>query len=197
MATARPARRLSSEARHDQLAAIAQDVIARDGHAGFSLDEVADRADVTRNLLYHYFPRGRLDLFLAAVHRGGAEITDGWVTDADLPLEQRVASNFTRLVDHARGPSPAWLVYRQARASAEPEIHEALAIYHDRIVSAVAQNHLGTPDPPPLVRIALLGYLAFAETVFDEMRASGQPEAEVFPVLGRVLADVISAAAGS
>ena len=37
-------------------------VVAEQGFARFSLDKVAARVeDVTRNLLYHYFPRGRPD----------------------------------------------------------------------------------------------------------------------------------------
>src|SRR5881398_1956741 len=123
MPAARAPRRLSSDARRAQLAEIAQELIARDGHAGFSL---AERADVTRNLLYHYFPRGRLDLFIAAVRRGGEEIAGGWVVDEQIPREERIAANFAHVVAHARGPSAAWVVYRQARASAEPEVLEAI-----------------------------------------------------------------------
>src|SRR4051794_34491303 len=135
MAAARAPRRMSSDDRREQLAAIAQDLIARDGHAGFSLDEVAERADVTRNLLYHYFPRGRMDLFLAAVHRGGEEIAGGWVTDESIPRDQRIAANFAHVVEHATGPSAAWLVYRQARASADAEVLAAISDYVDRIVA--------------------------------------------------------------
>ena len=71
----RKARRLAPAARRDQLADAAMAVIARQGFAEFSLDAVAQRAGVTRNLLYHYFPRGRLDLFLAALDRAGSELT--------------------------------------------------------------------------------------------------------------------------
>src|SRR3954454_6014733 len=111
MATARSPRRMSSDDRREQLASIAPELAARNGHAGLSLDEVAERADVTRNLLYHYFPRGRDDLFLAAVHRGGQEIAGGWTTDERIPREQRIAQNFAHVVKHASRPSAAWLVY--------------------------------------------------------------------------------------
>src|SRR5687768_16265101 len=109
MAAARTPRRLSSEARREQLAGAAQELIARDGYAGSPPDDLAERADVTRNLLYHYFPRGRLDIFLAALHKGGAELTGGWVTDPDLPIAERVAANFARVVEAARTPTPGWL----------------------------------------------------------------------------------------
>ena len=203
MAATRPPRRLTSDARREQLAAIAQELIARDGHAGFALEQVAERADVTRNLLYHYFPRGRLDLFLAAVHRGGEQIAGGWVIDERIPRDQRVAANFRHVVEHARGPSAAWLVYRQARASTEPEVVEAISGYVDRIVSAVSLNQLGTTDPPPLARVALMGFVAFTEVAFDEARAQGVAPETVMPLLARTLASSmeavqeLSAAAGS
>jgi AcrR family transcriptional regulator len=189
----RAPRRLSSEARRAQLAEIAQELIARNGHAGFSLDEVAERADVTRNLLYHYFPRGRIDLFLAAVHLGGDQIAGGWVIDEQIPREERIAANFAHVVEHAQGPSAAWLVYRQARASAEPEVLEAISGYVDRIVSAVALNQLGTTDPPPLARVALTGFVAFTEVAFDEARAQGLAPEVVMPLLARALAGAMEA----
>jgi AcrR family transcriptional regulator len=190
---ARAPRRLSSEARRAQLAEIAQDLIARDGHAGLSLDEVADRADVTRNLLYHYFPRGRLDLFLAAVDRGGEQIAGGWTTDESIPREQRIAANFAHVVEHATGPSSAWVVYRQARASADPEVLEAISSHVDRIVSAVALNQLGTTDPPPLARVALQGFVAFTEVAFDDARSQGVPPETVMQLLAKTLAGTMDA----
>ena len=61
-------------------------VVARDGFSSFSLDEVADRADVTRNLLYHYFPDGRSDIIRAVAEQAGHALTDDWVTDESIPL---------------------------------------------------------------------------------------------------------------
>ena len=190
---ARPPRRLSSEARREQLAELAQQLIARDGYAGFSLDELAERADVTRNLLYHYFPRGRLDLFLAAVHHGGEQMTGEWVTDPDVPLEERLAANFARTLEHARGPSQAWLVHRQARAAGEPEVEQALGIYLERVIAGISLNHFATASPAPLARAAIAGYLSFAETVLDEARTRKLPEAQVLQLLATNLLAAVEA----
>ena len=56
-------------------------VVAEQGFTEFSLDDVAARADVTRNLLYHYFPRGRADVALAVAEAAGHRLTDEWITD--------------------------------------------------------------------------------------------------------------------
>src|SRR4051794_30990028 len=189
------ARRLSPEARRDQLAEIAQELIAADGYASFSLDALAERAGVTRNLLYHYFPRGRLDLFLAAIERGGEQLTGDWVTDSDLPLPERQAANFARMIDHARGPSPAWSVHRQARAVAEPEVQQMHGRYIARVVDAICLNNFGTAKPPKLATAAIRSYVAFAETMLDQAREQRLPLEAVGGVLVRTLDAVIASVA--
>ena len=147
------ARRLPPEQRRAQLAQAALAVAAEQGYAGLSLDEVGERAGVTRNLLYHYFPRGRLDVFLAALERAGDELTGDFIVDPGRPLAERLAANTDRAIEHAARASDAWLVWRHARSAAEPEIQAVLERYRDEVVRGMALNHLGTDDPPPLARV--------------------------------------------
>jgi AcrR family transcriptional regulator len=194
MAPTRAPRRLSREARREQLVESAMPVLADQGFGEFSLEEVAARADVTRNLLYHYFPRSRPDLALAVVERSGEILTADWVTDPELPLDVRLAANFARMAAHAIGPSDAWRIYRRARASERPEIAEVVERYLGTVISSISTNHLGTPDPPPLVRIALNGFIAYAETALDQARASGVPGPQVMQLLSDTLVATIKAA---
>src|SRR5262245_9976730 len=113
-------RRLPPEQRRAQLAEAALAVAARQGYAGLSLDDVGERAGVTRNLLYHYFPRGRLDVFLAALERAGDELTGDFIVDPEQPVAERLAANTMRAIEHAEGASDAWLVWRHGRSAAEP-----------------------------------------------------------------------------
>lgn len=191
----RAPRRLSQAARREQLVDAATAEIAREGFTDFSLDAVAERADVTRNLLYHYFPRGRLDLFLAALERAGSELTEGWVVDSDLPALERTAANFERVADHVLTPTDAWLVYRQARGLADPEVQALMRRLADTVLSSVSMNQLGTADPSPLARVALSAYLAFVETALDEARERGVGRDEVRPLLVEALASTLNAAA--
>jgi len=191
---ARAPRRLSSDARREQLVALAMPVLAEQGLADFSLEDVAEPADVTRNLLYHYFPRGRPDIVLAVVKQAGHELTGSWVTDPTLPLADRVAANVAQMMPHALGPSDAWRIHRRARAADQPELNEIVAGYLEQIISSISLNHLGTPDPPALVRLALNAYLAFAETIADEARTTNTPPAAVMQILTDTLIAAIQAA---
>jgi AcrR family transcriptional regulator len=188
-------RRLSREQRREQLLAAATPILARQGFADYSFDEIAARAGVTRNLLYHYFPRGRPDLTLAVVERAGRQLTEGWVVDGALPLSERLASNFARITEHALGPTHAWQIHRRARAAGEPELREVVARFVAVVIASVSENHLGTPDPPPLVHLALIGFVAFAEAVLDEARVTSAPREQVMRVLADTLVATITAAA--
>ena len=186
-------RRLPPEQRRAQLADAALALAARQGQAGLSLDDVAERAGVTRNLLYHYFPRGRLDVFLAALTRAGDTLTGDFIVDPSRPLAERLAANTDRALEHAEQGSDAWLVWSHARSAAEPEIQAVLDRYRDAVVTGMALNHLGTADPPPLARVALRAYLDFHQTALDEWRSSGLDRGALLALLERTLVATVSA----
>jgi AcrR family transcriptional regulator len=194
--SARPPRRLPRGARRAQLVAAATPVAALQGLSDFSLDEVALRADVTRNLLYHYFPRGRPDLTLAVVEEAGRVLTDDWVVDEAIPLPERLATNVGRLIDHAMRPSDAWQLYRLARVTTDPEVRGVFDRFVDTVIASISLNQLGTTDPPPLARAALVGFFAFFEAALEEARAAALPRARVLAMLNETLVATLRAAEG-
>ena len=63
---------MSRDARRAQVLAVAQELFAREGYHHVSMDDIADRAEVSKPVLYRHFP-SKLDLYLAVVdHRGEA-----------------------------------------------------------------------------------------------------------------------------
>ena len=160
-------------------------LVAEQGLSAFSLDELARRADVTRNLLYHYFPRGRPDILVAVGERAGHQLTDGWVTDESIPLEERMAANFQRFIAHSEEPSVAWIIHRLGRASNEPELHGIIERFEDIVISSVSLNNFGTADPPPIARLGIKGFIAFSEAVLDDARETGMPRAQVLQLVAQ------------
>lgn len=194
MPVAHAPRRLPKQARYEQLVSAAMPVVAEQGLSDFSLEEIGERAGVTRNLLYHYFPRGRPDLVLAVVDRAGRELTAGWVVDDSLPLAERLEANFARLARHALTPTDAWRIHRRARAADQPEVDELVQRYGELVVASISRNHLGTERPPRLVHLALSGYVAFAEAVLDQARVTRVPRVQVMRLLSDTLVSTIASA---
>lgn len=170
------------------------EIVAEQGFAEFSLDQVTDRAGVTRKLLYHYFPRGRQDVVLAVAERAGHELTDDWIVGGSLPLAQRLAANVARIVEHAMAPSTAWTIYRLARAAPDPHVRDSVQRFVDVVIAGISTNHLGTADPPLIVRLAIRGYLMFFESMLDDTRGTGAPVEDVLAVLNDTLIAAIESA---
>lgn len=177
-------RRLAGVARQRQLVAAAIPVAARQGLAALSLEGVAHRAGVTRNLLYHYFPRGRADLALAVVQEAERQLTSSGVGPAGL----------AGWLDHALAPTHAWRIHRLAAGAVDPELRAALAEILANRIGALSSAHLNTEHPPPLIETALRGYLGFAEAALEFGRGAGLSRSELAGLLDHMLAAALGIA---
>lgn len=181
LATKDAGRRLSRQARRDQLVSAAFPLVARHGPADLSLDEVAERAAVTRNLLYHYFPGGRADLVGAVVDEAERQLA------GQSPL-QDLDQAIARVLDHALAPTHAWRIHRMARAL------PALAGRVEATSAAIgALREFAGGEPSVQTELALHGYVAYAEAVLDRARVVGAPRAEVLGLLSQTLRAVVAA----
>ena len=190
-------RRLPPAERRDQLIDAALSIAARKGIDKLAFEAVANRAGVTRNLVYHYFPGGRQELLEAAVHRAGEQLSSDWVTDPEMPLGERLAANLNRMIDHAAAPTDAWQLYRQGRGTVDPALLEIAAAYRERVIANISLNQLGTSNPPPVVRIALDGFIAYAERVVEAAIAEKMPREQVIELVGGTLMAAMNAGAGA
>jgi AcrR family transcriptional regulator len=192
-----PPRRLPPAERREQLIDSALAIAAQEGYENLAFEKVANKAGVTRNLVYHYFPGGRQELLEAAVHRAGEQLSSGWVTDPEIPLGERLTSNLNRMMDHAEQPTDAWQLYRQGRGTVDPKLLEIARLYRERVIGTIALNQLGTSEPPPIVRIALDGFLAYVETVIESALEQEMPREQVIELVGGTLMSAMNAAAGA
>lgn len=71
--------------RRSQLLAVALDLFAAEGFHHVSMDDIADRAQVSKPVLYRHFP-SKLDLYLALVDEQGARLLSA-VERAVAPIE--------------------------------------------------------------------------------------------------------------
>ena len=69
MAEAKPRVRMNAVARRALLLEVAESVFVEQGFTQSGLAEIADRAGVSKTLLYHYFPDGRPELYREVMSR--------------------------------------------------------------------------------------------------------------------------------
>lgn len=186
--------RTPATVRRDQLVRSAIDRFAADGFPDVELRDIAADVGVTRNLIHHYFPGGKSELYLAAVRLACAELSEALDVSDEVPLDTKMPANIAGYLDQILSPSPAYVLYARATHSADDEVRAAAAATRSAIASGVAHNHLGTGAPSAPVLAALIAYIAFAEAAGEQWRVTGLEDRAQ---LERLLADVLVALVAS
>lgn len=96
--------------RRAQVLSVAQELFSRDGFHHASMDDIADRAGVSKPVLYRHFP-SKLELYLAVVdHRGDAlvaAVDQALTTARERPVQSTVRSTAPGAAHGSAGPEVA------------------------------------------------------------------------------------------
>ena len=108
-----PRRRLSPDDRRAELLALGAEVFGQRPYDEVRIDEIAERAGVSRALMYHYFPDKRA--FFAAVVKGQAdqlfETTNTPPTPGQNLFEEVRSGVLAYMQYHQEHPHAAWAAY--------------------------------------------------------------------------------------
>lgn len=125
MSTEGPAyRRMEADARRGALIATARTLFAEHGYEPLSMAQIARAAEISKPLLYHYFP-SKQALFAAALQQTAEELTAALRPDPSRPPTDQLAAGLLALlewVDANRAQAAALL-----RSLAAPEVAALIA----------------------------------------------------------------------
>jgi len=125
---ARPAgTRLPRPARRRQLLGAAQEIFVAHGYHAAAMDDIADRAGVSKPVLYQHFP-GKLDLYLALLDESADELV-AIVRDAlssTTDNKQRVPATFRAFFDYVGTSGEAFRLVFESDLSNEPAVRARL-----------------------------------------------------------------------
>ncbi|WP_208006892.1 TetR/AcrR family transcriptional regulator [Aeromicrobium phragmitis] len=135
-ADARPrTSRLPRTARRAQLLEVARGVFVEQGYHAASMDEIAERAGVSKPVLYQHFP-GKLDLYLALLSTSCDEIIEGVRTalasTTDNP--RRVQATIELWYDYVADQGQSFRLVFESDLTNDPEVRELV----DRVISESA-----------------------------------------------------------
>ena len=179
--TTKPAStRLPRPARRRQLLGAARDVFVAQGYHAAAMDEIAERAGVSKPVLYQHFP-GKLDLYLALLDESVAELV-GAVSAAlasTTDNRERVPATFRAFFDYVSGAGQAFRLVFESDLSNEPAVRARLdrAMYEcAEMISEFIREDAGVSnEEADLLGMALVGmaqvsarYWLSSEGAFDK-----------------------------
>jgi len=132
-----PARntRLPKRARRQQLLGAALEVFVAQGYHGAAMDDIADRAGVSKPVLYQHFP-GKLELYLALLDRSCDEIIEATrvALSATDDNKQRVAATIDAFFSYVASEEGAFRLVFESDLTNDPLVRDRV----DRVTFACA-----------------------------------------------------------
>jgi len=140
-------RRLSTDARREQLLAAGASLLAERPVDEVSIEEIARAAGVSKGLLYHYFPTKK-DFLIAALERGQEELATLTAPDPDLPPAEQLAASLDRFLTFVEEHEAAYATIFRSRGGGDQEIQAVLEAGRRQQIDAVIDS-LASWDPAP------------------------------------------------
>jgi AcrR family transcriptional regulator len=125
---ARPAgSRMPRPARRLQLLGAARDVFVAQGYHAAAMDEIAERAGVSKPVLYQHFP-GKLELYLALLDESADELVKvvSEALESTPDNRQRVPATFKAFYDYVAGAGEEFRLVFESDLSNEPAVRARL-----------------------------------------------------------------------
>src|SRR5690349_12919458 len=132
--------RLPKPARRRQLLTAAQEVFVAQGYHAAAMDEIAERAGVSKPVLYQHFP-GKLELYLALLDESAEKLT-AIVRDAlssTTENRERVPATFRAFFDFVGDEGEAFRLVFESDLSNEPAVRARLERSTHECASMISQ----------------------------------------------------------
>jgi len=156
--------RLSTEERRAQLLAIGAGLFAERPHDEVRIEEVAEIANVSRGLLYHYFPTKK-EFFAEILRMHRDRLLAMSEPDPALPVAEQLRTGLDVYLEFARAHPDGYRIVHRSADDADPEIRDicaaGVAANAERILAIVGRVRPATA----VTRLAVRGWLAFVSAL--------------------------------
>ena len=154
--------RLPRPARRRQLLGAAREVFVAQGYHAAAMDEIAERAGVSKPVLYQHFP-GKLDLYLALLDSACDEVIDNCrqALAATHDNKTRVAAAMAAFYSYVAGERGAFRLVFESDLTSEPAVREHVERVTSECAAMIADvihDDTGLPaEQSRLLAVSLVG----------------------------------------
>jgi AcrR family transcriptional regulator len=183
--------RLPRRARRAQLLESALEVFVAQGYHAAAMDDIAERAGVSKPVLYQHFP-GKLELYLALLDRAVDTVIEGTRTalESTEDNKQRVAATMHAFYTYVASEEGEFRLVFESDLTNDPAVRQRI----DRVTTECAEliahvihDDTGLPDDQcRLLAVALVGMGEVSARFWLQDRAQGRGTIEQDTAAGLV-----------
>jgi AcrR family transcriptional regulator len=153
-------KRLDTDERKSQLLKLGRSMFSASSYDEVSIDEVAQRAGISKGLLYHYFKSKRA-FYTATVEAAASELMARAVPDPDIGALEQVEKGVRAYLNYVDENRDAYRSLLSGGIGNDRELHAIV----DRVRQGMTAIVLARmrPGPGPAMRVAVRGWVGFVE----------------------------------
>ncbi len=158
--------RLDNDQRRAQLLALARKAFSDRAYDDVSIDDLARELEISKGLLYHYFPTKR-DLYVAGLSQIAGELVDAVTSiPADLAPIERARAGLDAYLDHITRHARAFVSLMRGGIGSDPEVADVVEGVRRRMYETFLQDSPFAPlvANDPKFQLSLRGWIGFVET---------------------------------
>ena len=159
-----PRSRMTPSQRRDQLLDVGAAMFASLSYDDVSMDDVADRAAVSRALVYHYFP-SKKELFAALWRRAHDELLKSATFEGPSPLIEQVRRALTAHMDFYESNAPLVFLANRSDIALDPVVREPISVDLETLRSRLLDATGLSGHTRVVASAGLVGWIAFVREV--------------------------------
>ena len=164
LATLPQRRRLTPDARRAELLRAGERVFSHSSYEDVSIEQIAEAAGVSKNLLYHYFD-GKRDLYLETIRAASSEILERTAPDMALEPIARLRASIDQHLAYVEEHADGYIKLLRG-AGGDAEVQAIVTDARRQVVArTIAALPLGDELPPAGLVLALHGWVAFIDEI--------------------------------
>jgi len=153
--------RLRPDARRAQLLELGVRLFTERPYNDFTMDEIATLANVSKGLLYHYFPTKR-EFYMAALREATGEMLHLIEPSLSLPPVEAMRAALDAYLGFVEDHAPAYRAVLRGGVGADPEVQKIADDFRDAMAERLL-NGARILQPTPEQRLAVRGWIGFVE----------------------------------
>lgn len=188
-------RRMQNEERRALLLERATELFGEHGYDALSMSQIAREANISKALLYHYFP-SKSRLFEAALAAGAAELRARAEPDPSLPPAEQLSATLAAFLEWVEERPGAYA--KMLESAGASEVRATMAQVRAETAAQILSG-LGPDGRRPATRAAVFGWLAFLDAAILDWIAHGDMTRQELHgmLLGSFAGSLMAAGAGS
>ena len=150
---AKPRKRLPASERKELILDAALRPFVEYGYHGATMDTIAERADVTKPILYRHFP-SKKELLLAILERSGKELRNSMIEPGSpfIDLKERIRHDVKAHLDYVERREMGYRLIIESKLQVSEEVSDRIAEIRNDIKDIIAESIYNNVDPDNVSR---------------------------------------------